>query len=72
MARNIYYRISIYDPLKSCIKYIDTIKGKLDKKYDIIISISDPKSSHLLALALLKKESHHVINIYKFGEIQCI
>jgi len=55
IARNIYYRINVYDPLKSCIKYIDTIKDELDKKYNIIISISDPKSSHLLALALLKK-----------------
>lgn len=26
IARNIYYRINVYDPLKSCIKYIDTIR----------------------------------------------
>lgn len=56
IARNMYYSINIFDPLKKCIRYIDTIKCKLDRKYDIIISISDPKSSHILALTLLKKQ----------------
>lgn len=55
IARDIYYKLAIYDPLRGCIKHIDTIKGKLESKYDIIISMSDPKSSHLLALTLLDK-----------------
>lgn len=64
VARNIYFKVRIYDPLKSCIKYIDSIIGKLEKKYDIILSISDPKSSHLLAITLL--ESGIVTSKYYF------
>ena len=54
-ARSIYYNLTIYDPLKGCIKYIGEIEGQVESEYDIVISMSDPKSSHLLALALLDK-----------------
>lgn len=66
IARSIYYKFTIYDPLKGCIKYIDTLEGKLEQKYDIIISMSDPKSSHLLALALLEKG---IINCDRYIQI---
>ncbi|WP_042683487.1 hypothetical protein [Anaerosalibacter massiliensis] len=55
LARSMYYKLTIYDPLKGCTKYIDKLEDKLESKYDIIISMSDPKSSHLLALTLLEK-----------------
>lgn len=55
IARNIYYKCTIYDPLKGCLKYIDTLHEKVESKYDVIISMSDPKSSHLLAITLLEK-----------------
>lgn len=53
-ARKVYFKFRVFDPLSGCIKYIDTLTGKLEPKYDIVISISDPKSSHLLAIQLLK------------------
>lgn len=55
VARRLYFKTKLYDPLKGCLKYLDTLNDKLEKKYNIIISISDPKSSHLLAINLLKK-----------------
>lgn len=53
--RKIYYKFVIYDPLKNSIKHIGEIKDKLEDFYDIVLSISDPKSSHLLAMLLLEK-----------------
>lgn len=64
--RNSYYKTTIFDPLKSCIKYVDTLKGKLESNYDYIISISDPKSSHLLAIALLNKQ---IVSCNKYIQI---
>ena len=54
-VRTMYYKFIVYDPLKRCLKFVNTLQGKIENKYDIIISMSDPKSSHLLALELLKK-----------------
>jgi len=54
--RKIYYKFSIYDPLKNSIKNVMNIKDELDKHYDIILSISDPKSSHLLAIEIIGKK----------------
>lgn len=48
----VYIRLSIYDPKKNLINYIDS--SIVDKKYDLIISSSDPKSSHLIAEKIIK------------------
>jgi hypothetical protein len=51
--RKIYYRFRIYDPLKSSIYNLKYCKDELENYYDIILSISDPKTSHLLAIELI-------------------
>lgn len=57
--RNLLYRkinqISVYDNYKSLINNIDDLDFR-DKDYNLIISSSDPKSSHLVALEIILKE----------------
>lgn len=48
----IYTKFSIYDPKKVLVKKIT--KSTIVDKFDLIISSSDPKSSHLLAEKLIK------------------
>ncbi|MBM7551661.1 hypothetical protein [Thalassobacillus pellis] len=62
IGRKIYYKTQIYDPLKGCIKKINKLEGKLKPYYDKVISISDPKSSHLLTNTLIKEK------IISYGE----
>lgn len=55
--KKIYDQISIFDAQKINVKGVS--KVKIDySKYDLIISSSDPKSSHLLALRILKKNKN--------------
>ncbi|MBD7938624.1 hypothetical protein H9655_16440 [Cytobacillus sp. Sa5YUA1] len=54
--RNLYLKFKIFDPLKASIRYVDAITNELESKYDIILSISDPKSSHLLAIHLIENQ----------------
>lgn len=48
----VYTKFSIYDPRKSLVKKID--EDTIEDKFDLIISSSDPKSSHLLVEKLIK------------------
>lgn len=49
----IYTTFKIYDSRKDIVKRIGNIE--LDEKFDLLISSSDPKSSHLLAKKILEK-----------------
>lgn len=49
----VYTALSIYDPRKRYIFSID--KFNINKQYDVLISSSDPKSSHLIAERLINK-----------------
>jgi len=48
-------KFQIYDNLIGIVKYVNNLE-MLNTNYDIIISSSDPKSSHLFAYELLKQE----------------
>ncbi|GFR35998.1 hypothetical protein [Thermobrachium celere] len=50
----LYNKINIYDNLKDIVNYIDKVNINYNK-YDIIISSSDPKSSHLFVYKLYEK-----------------
>lgn len=52
--KKIYEQISIFDAQKINVKGVSKIRIDYSK-YDIILSSSDPKSSHLLALKILKE-----------------
>lgn len=51
---NIYSKFRIYDSRKSLLKKID--KNIVDEEFDLIISSSDPKSSHLIAKKLINEK----------------
>lgn len=54
LIKNIYKQICVFDAQKINVKGVT--KVKIDySKYDIIITSSDPKSSHLLGLRIFKK-----------------
>jgi hypothetical protein len=56
LKKNIYKlvtRLSLYDPRKSFISSVSNLTLK-NKRYDLMISSSDPKSSHLLAAEIKK------------------
>lgn len=53
LARKIYYVFNIYDHTAMIAKSIDP--AMLKKHYDLVISVSDPKSSHLAVLSLKRK-----------------
>lgn len=48
----IFVKFSLYDTKKKLVKEVRTLN--INKKYDIIISSSDPKSSHLIAEELIR------------------
>lgn len=49
----LYNILSIYDPRKRNLRFIDQIE--INKYYDVAISSSDPKSSHLIAEKIVEK-----------------
>lgn len=53
LVYKIYTAFKIYDSRKDIVKRIGNIE--LDEKFDLLISSSDPKSSHLLAKKILEK-----------------
>lgn len=53
IMREIYYSISIYDSQKMWINNTNDVNFE-DEKYDLIISSSDPKHSHLFVEKLIK------------------
>ena len=55
--KKLYDQISIFDAQKINVKGISKIQADYSK-YDLIISSSDPKSSHLLALRILEKSKN--------------
>ncbi|MFV0504437.1 MAG: hypothetical protein ACK5LT_10830 [Lachnospirales bacterium] len=59
LAKKIYYKFKIYDAQSINIKNINKLEINL-KNYDVILSCSDPKSSHLLVMRLL--EYHNIKN----------
>lgn len=52
-ARNIYFRYSIFDPLKSLASNVHKVELPEDA-YDLLVSSSDPISSHVIAEVLIK------------------
>ena len=57
-TRLIYHNISLYDNYKNAIKNLGTIE--LDEDYDLMISFSDPKSSHLLGLKIYNDNKNKI------------
>ena len=61
-VKNFVYKLlvrnQVYDRLKKAVEYIDDIDVDICK-YDVIISSSDPKSSHLLAKELIKRNQKY-------------
>lgn len=55
----LYNALSIYDPRKRNLRFMDKIE--INESYDVVISSSDPKSSHLIAEKIVEK-----INIGKW------
>ncbi|NOU95109.1 hypothetical protein GC093_18035 [Paenibacillus sp. LMG 31456] len=54
LARNIYYKYSIYDSQKSWVQNVEKFDVNKEVYYDLIISSSDPKHSHIFAEELIK------------------
>ena len=54
-AKKFYREIKVVDPLSIAVKQVYSVMQELEKKYDVIVSCSDPKSSHLLAQTVMKK-----------------
>ncbi|PIC63991.1 hypothetical protein CSV79_08710 [Sporosarcina sp. P13] len=54
VLRKAYNSFSLYGPQKSWIKNVDSFSS--DEYYDLIISSSDPKHSHLFAKLLIEKK----------------
>lgn len=54
-AKEIYKEFKVVDPLSIVVRQVDSVMEQLDRKYDIVVSCSDPKSSHLLAQAVLQR-----------------
>lgn len=52
--KKLYRKLVIIDPLKSSVSNLAEVLPKLEKKYDVIASCSDPKSSHILAQEVIK------------------
>lgn len=57
-AKKIYREFKVIDPLSIVVRQVDSIMGQLEGEYDIVVSCSDPKSSHLLAQAVLARGVH--------------
>ena len=55
LAARVLSRREIYDNLKGIVAHTGAVSLK-DKQYDLIISSSDPKSSHLFVLELLRTQ----------------
>ena len=56
ILKKIYYATNIYDAQKGWINNIDFLTNNVSKKYDLIVSSSDPKHSHLFAKKLVEKK----------------
>lgn len=54
-AREVYFKFNIYDSLKGSIHQVRKVYGLDEHPFDAVISVSDPKSSHLLAWELIKQ-----------------
>lgn len=68
ILKKIYNEIEMYDGYKSAINNLDTLQLK-ETDYDYIISTSDPKSSHLIARAVIKKYNmKHIPWIQYWGD----
>lgn len=59
IVRKVYSFAKIYDSQKVLVSKVITVDIKIDN-YDRIISVSDPKSSHLLVIELFKKRKMDV------------
>lgn len=57
IIKSILGKFSLYDPLITSLKNIQLVKDDIEEEYDAIISVSDPKTSHLLFKALLDIKS---------------
>lgn len=57
-AKKLYREFKVVDPLSVVVRQVDSIMKQLERKYDIVVSCSDPKSSHLLAQAVLQRGVH--------------
>ena len=55
LVKKAYNKFRILDSLKECVKNLDLIFNQIDQRYDIIISCSDPKSSHYLANEIINR-----------------
>ena len=53
--KSVYRKVIVIDPLKLSVSKLGLVLGQLAPKYDVIVSCSDPKSSHLLAHEVIKK-----------------
>lgn len=50
-----YKKFDIFGASVICIKKVNEVGKRIDQKYDIVISLSDPKTSHFFAGKLIKK-----------------
>lgn len=57
-ARIVFHQISLFDNYKKAIDNLENIK--LEETYDLMISCSDPKSSHLLGLKIFEKNKEKI------------
>lgn len=57
-ARKIYHNFGLFDNYKKAIDDIEMVN--LEEYYDIVISCSDPKSSHLLAEKIIKNNKNSI------------
>ncbi|PLR85413.1 hypothetical protein [Bacillus sp. V33-4] len=65
--RKIFYKVSLYDNTIQLVNMADGII--LDgKKYDLVISTSDPKTSHMFADKLIKKGLNYDIWLQHWGD----
>lgn len=57
-TRMVYHRISLFDNYKKAIDNLEDFK--LNESYDLMISCSDPKSSHLLGLKIYNENKSKI------------
>ncbi len=56
ILKKVYYSTNIYDAQKGWVNNMNSLKNHISKKYDLIVSSSDPKHSHLFAKKLVENK----------------
>lgn len=68
ILRKIFYKFSLHDNTISLVKKVEIFNVLNEEKYDIVISTSDPKTSHIFTKNLIKKGLNYDYWIQHWGD----